>query len=180
MIYKGKTVVLKDGRVAVLRSPKDEDAEGLLKFLQICAVETEFILRNADECGLTLETEKQFILNAVSSPEIMMITAFIDGEVVGNCQFSFKNLEKVKHRAGIAIGTLKKCWGSGLGAELMTALCEEAKNCGIEQMELEYIDGNIRAEKFYKKMGFTEFARRPDAVRIGGVSHSDVWMLRRL
>ena len=48
------------------------------------------------------------------------------------------------------------------------------------QMELEYIDGNIRAEKFYKKMGFTEFARRPDAVRIGGVSRSDVWMLRRL
>ena len=77
MIYKGKTVVLKDGRVAVLRSPKAEDAEGLLKFLQICAVETEFILRNADECGLTLEAEKQFILNAVSSPEIMMITAFI-------------------------------------------------------------------------------------------------------
>lgn len=32
MIYKGKTVVLKDGRVAVLRSPKAEDAEGLLKF----------------------------------------------------------------------------------------------------------------------------------------------------
>ena len=69
-------------------------------------------------------------------------------------EFNIRNLEKVKHRAGIAIGTLKKCWGSGLGAELMTALCEEAKNCGIEQMELEYIDGNIRAEKFYKKMGF--------------------------
>lgn len=180
MIYAGKTAVLNDGRLVELRTPSVDDAAELLLFLQKCASETEFILRDADECGLTLETEKAFITDAVASPCVMMIAAFIDGEVVGNCQFSYRNLRKVKHRAGLAIGTLKKCWGSGLGTILMGTMLNEAKKCGIETMELEYIDGNIRAEKFYKKMGFTEFARRPDAVRINGISHSDVWMRRKL
>ena len=42
---------LKDGRRAVLRSPRDEDIPGVLDYLYVSAGETEFILRYPEECG---------------------------------------------------------------------------------------------------------------------------------
>ena len=51
MIIKDTEFVLKDGRKALLRSPKDEDIQGVLDYLYISAGETEFILRYPEECG---------------------------------------------------------------------------------------------------------------------------------
>lgn len=42
---------LKDGRKALLRSPKEEDIEGVLEYLTVSAGETEFILRYSEECS---------------------------------------------------------------------------------------------------------------------------------
>ncbi len=42
---------LKDGRKALLRSPKEEDVESTLEYLRVSAGETEFILRCPEECG---------------------------------------------------------------------------------------------------------------------------------
>ena len=52
--------VLKDGRKAVIRSPKtDSDINGLIEYLNASAAETEFILRYPEECSkYTFEKEK--------------------------------------------------------------------------------------------------------------------------
>ena len=42
---------LKDGRRAVIRSPRDEDIPGMLDYLLITAGETEFLMRYPEECG---------------------------------------------------------------------------------------------------------------------------------
>ena len=41
---------LKDGRSAVLRSPREEDIPGMLDYLRASAGETEFIIRYPEEC----------------------------------------------------------------------------------------------------------------------------------
>ena len=51
MIIREIEFVLKDGRKALLRSPRDEDIPGMLDYLYISAGETEFILRYPEECG---------------------------------------------------------------------------------------------------------------------------------
>ena len=59
MIIKDIDFTLKDGRHAIIRSPKDEDIQGMLDYLYISAGETEFILRYPEECGkYTPEGEK--------------------------------------------------------------------------------------------------------------------------
>ena len=66
---------LKDGRKAVLRSPKDEDIEGMLEYLYVSAGETEFILRYPEECSkYTPEGEKALFerVNA-SDNEAMLV-----------------------------------------------------------------------------------------------------------
>jgi len=50
---------LKDGRQALIRSPRDEDIQGMLDYLYISSGETEFILRYPEECTkYTAEGEK--------------------------------------------------------------------------------------------------------------------------
>lgn len=50
---------MKDGRKALIRSPK-EDIQGMLDYLVISAEETDFILRYPEECAkYTYEKEKQ-------------------------------------------------------------------------------------------------------------------------
>ena len=51
MIIRDIRFTLKDGREALLRSPKDEDIRGVLDYLYKSAGETEFILRYPEECG---------------------------------------------------------------------------------------------------------------------------------
>ena len=45
MIIQEFEYILKDGRKALIRSPRDEDIPGMLDYLYISSGETEFILR---------------------------------------------------------------------------------------------------------------------------------------
>ena len=59
MIIKDIEYKLKDGRNALIRSPQDEDIQGMLEYLYISAGETDFILRYPEECNkYTVEGEK--------------------------------------------------------------------------------------------------------------------------
>ena len=50
---------LRDGRKALIRSPRDEDIPGMLDYLYVSSGETEYILRYPEECGkYTPEGEK--------------------------------------------------------------------------------------------------------------------------
>ena len=57
MIIDEKTIVLKDGRTCLLRSPQTNDAQQMLDYLQIIARETIFILRYPEDPMPSLEEE---------------------------------------------------------------------------------------------------------------------------
>lgn len=60
---------LKDGRRALLCSPKEEHAESTLEYLKISAAETEFILRYPEECGSILwRARRSFSSKEMSLP----------------------------------------------------------------------------------------------------------------
>lgn len=182
MLYNEKSVILKDGREILLKTAEIEDAGKLLDFLIKCSSETDYILRNESESrAMSLESEIDFIKNARNSDSTMMISCYFDGKIIGNCSFNYVPLSKVRHRATVAIGILKDFWGVGLGTVMMNELFVEAKKCGIEIMQLEYVDGNERAAGLYQKCGFVKFAERPDAVKmLNGETRKDIWMMKYL
>lgn len=51
MKYEQKTVTLKNGKEVTLKTPTETDAEEVLRYLAICAAETEFVLRYEEECN---------------------------------------------------------------------------------------------------------------------------------
>lgn len=157
---------MKDGRKALIRSPREEDIPGMLDYLLLSAGETEFILRYPEECGkYTYEGEKALFERLNASQEDAMLVCIVDGKVAGSCQITFNQHLKTRHRASVAIALLREFWGQGIGTRLFQEMIGIAqRHGGILQMELEFIEGNDRARYLYEKMGFRIAGVRPNAI----------------
>ena len=91
MIINDIEFTMKDGRKALIRSPRDEDIQGMLDYLYISAGETEFILRYPEECGkYTYEGEKALFDRINASDTEAMLVCIVDGKVAGTCQIAWK------------------------------------------------------------------------------------------
>lgn len=168
MVIDDVKFLLKDGREAVLRSPREEDVESTLEYLYVSAGETEFILRYPEECGkYTAEGERKMFEQKNASPNEAMLMCVVDGRVIGNCEISFYRGIKTKHRATVAIALISEFWNQGIGTKMfeeMIRLAEAREE--VTQMELEFVEGNSRARYLYEKMGFRIAGVHPNAIRL--------------
>ncbi len=183
MIIQDIAFTLKDGRKALIRSPKDEDIQGMLDYLYVSAGETEFILRYPEECSkYTPEGEKALFERVNASPREAMLVCLVEGKVAGNCQVAWSSGIKTRHRASVAIALLKEYWNQGIGTRLfreMIRIAEENEN--ILQMELEFVEGNTRARALYEKMGFRIAGIKPNAIRLkDGKLLNEYYMVREI
>lgn len=162
MIFEEKTIILKDGRTAILKSPCVEDAEKLLNYIKKSCSETDFLARYPEEWTTTIGQEEAWVNRLRSAPDTLGITCYVDGEDAGNCEISFRGDMKVSHRATIANAILKDYWNLGIGSAMFEELVSAAQNRGTEIMELEFIEGNDRARHLYEKFGFRVVCERPN------------------
>ena len=183
MIIQEFEFTLKDGRKALIRSPKDEDIQGVLDYLYISAGETEFILRYPEECGkYTPEGEKALFDRINASENEAMLVCLVEGKVAGNCQIGWKTGIKTRHRAAVAIALLREYWNQGIGTRLFQEMIRIAEaNENILQMELEFVEGNTRARALYEKMGFRITGLTPNAIRLrDGTLLNEYAMIREI
>lgn len=174
---------LRDGREALLRSPKEEDVESTLEYLVVSAGETDFILRYPEECGkYTPEGEKKLFEQKNESSNEAMIMCVVDGKVVGNCEISFFKGMKTKHRASIGIALISEFWNQGIGTKMFEEMIHLAENReDVLQIELEFVEGNARARHLYEKMGFRITGVRPNAIRLkDGTLLNEYTMIREI
>lgn len=174
---------MKDGRKALIRSPREEDIPGMLEYLFLSAGETEFILRYPEECSqYTYEGEKALFERLNASQEDAMLVCIVDGKVAGSCQISFHQRLKTKHRASVAITLLREVWNQGIGTRMFLEMIRIAEQFGgILQMELEFVEGNDRARHLYEKMGFRIAGVRPNAIRLkNGTLLNEYIMIREM
>lgn len=157
-----KTVILKDGRTAALRSGTEDDGKEVYELFMLTHAETDFLLSYPDENSLTAEQEAEFLKDKAESENEIEILAVVDGTVVG-----FAGIEavgrkyKVRHRADFGISVLKKYWGLGIGRALTEACIECAKKAGYAQLELTAVADNANALSLYESVEFAEFGRNP-------------------
>ena len=181
MIFEDKPITLKDGRTAILKSPCVEDAEKLLNYIKTSCGETEYLARYPEEWNTTVEQEEAWVNRLRSSPDTLGITCYIDGEVAGNCEISFRGGMKTSHRATIAIAILKDYWNLGIGSAMFEELVAAAQNRGTEIMELEFIEGNDRARHLYEKFGFRVISEKPNAFKLkDGTYRNEFYMQKYL
>ncbi len=168
MVIKDVWFRLKDGREALLRSPKEEDIESTLEYLMVSAGETEYIVRYPEECSkYTAEGEKVLFEQKNKSPDAAMVMCIVDGKVAGNCEIVFSKNIKTRHRASIAIALISEFWNQGIGTKMLQEMIRLAgEREHVTQIELDVVEGNSRARHLYEKMGFRITGVRPNAIRL--------------
>ena len=181
MLYPTTTITLKNGRQAIFRSPRKEDAAELLNYLRQTAEETDYVLRYPDEITMTLEQEETFIERINQSENNYMIICLVDGKHAGNCSMQFHDKRKVRHRGEVAIALMKEFWGMGISTFMFEEMIRIARECGKTQLELGMVDGNERGLALYRKMGFREYGRLPNAFhQKDGTMRDEILMVRDL
>ena len=167
MLFQDKQIKLKDGRTALLRSPREEDARQLLDLMWTVSGETDFLIRYPEEWDLTEEQERAWIHNVRESEDVCVIVCEVDGDLAGNCEVRFHKNIKLRHRGSIGIVLLRRFWGLGIGTAMFREMIRLGElREGILQLELEFVEGNTRAQALYEKMGFRVTGFRPNAFRL--------------
>ena len=180
MIVKERRLQL-GGHELLLRCAREEDAQRLIDYLKTTSVETRFLIREPDEVTMTQEDERRFIRRQNESASDVMLLAFYDGEFAGNASLMGMGPSRYRHRAGVAIALYQAYTGLGIGRAMIEALLAIAKECGIEQVELEVVADNERAIALYKKLGFEVYGTMPRNMKYRDGTYADVyWMMKRL
>ena len=168
MIFEDKKIILKDGKTAILKTPCIEDAEKMLNYIKQSCGETDFLARYPEEWdGMTVESEERWVNNIRNSQNTLAIACYINDEIAGNCEISFRGGIKTSHRATVAIAILKEYWNIGIGSAMFAELISAAESRPeTEIVELEFVEGNDRAKALYEKYGFKIVGERPNAFKL--------------
>lgn len=182
MQYSKRQIVLRDGRLCVIRNPGGADAAAILNHLIRTSGETEYMLRGAEEITMTEEQEQIYLEEQERDPLALMICGEVDGTIVANAGiYPAASLRRTRHRAEFGISIRREYWGLGIGSALLGAILEAAGNAGYAQAELEVVAENTRAQALYRRFGFETYGVRPDTFRYeDGHTAAAYLMLRTL
>jgi len=158
----------------VLRTPEERDAQAMLELMTGCYDETEFLSCEPDEFRVSVEEEIAFLRRHERAERACMISAFVDGALVGNVRIGEAgSTRKVRHRAVLGISVRKAYWGRGVGGMLMDAAINTAQSAGYKQIELEVASDNERAIRLYERFGFEVCGRLPCALKRSDGTYAD-------
>lgn len=116
---------------------------------------------------------KNFIQNSWSD-RTNVHYAIEDGEYAGT--ISLKNINVIDRTAEYAIVTRKKFWGTGVAKEATSQIITYGFNTlNLEKIYLNVLSTNIRANKFYEKMGFKFEGTFKHHVFINGIYRDLNW-----
>lgn len=178
MQFEEKTLTLRNGKLCTLRPALPEDAEAMIEYLKTVSGETPFLSCYPDEVTGTVESERKFLEHMLEDGRSLMMNAYVDGRLAGNCGLSpVGDKRRVRHRASLGIAQKQAYCGLGIGTAMMDRVFALAGEAGYTQIELEAADGNSGALRFYKLYGFLEIGRHPDALRYDDGTCRDVILM---
>lgn len=172
-----REIKLHSGKVLILREPLVEDAEGMIKYLNIVGGESDNLLFGKDEFHLSVEQEAEHIRRVREDPNTMMVIGLIDNAIVSIAQISCPNRKRISHNSEISISVKKEYWKNGIGSAVMEELIKFAKeNDHIKNVSLGVKASNVNAIKMYEKFGFVKVGMHKDYFNINGNFDDDIIM----
>lgn len=117
-------------------------------------------------------TDHQFVLGYFSKT----------GRLLGIMALNRYEPVKRQHRSYLwGVYLNEEIRGQGIAGQLLTEVIAEARAMdGLERIILTVSNHAKGALKLYKKAGFTEFGREPDAARTGDIQMDEIYMLLEL
>jgi len=138
------------GKHVTLRPMKLSDAPNYVKWFN----DQDVIKYLSVEELSNIESERKYIRKVLRDKKVMpfsIITA--DKKHIGSFRLTLNQINK-NVNFGLIIGD-KKEWGKGYGEECLLLACDYVfEKLKFHRFDLEVVDGNSRAIKLYKKIGF--------------------------
>ena len=104
---------------------------------------------------------------------------FDAGEAVGMASLLPQHRTQTRHRGEIGGFYVRRdAQGRGAADLLLAALIAAGQEAGVWQLELHVAESNARAIAFYRRHGFAEAGRIPNATLAGGVPGTDLLLIR--
>jgi RimJ/RimL family protein N-acetyltransferase len=148
-----KQFTTKDNRTVWLRPAVEDDAEAIIRAVDMVAREGRYFLRSRFEHGV--EQERAFLTQTAEQGNLFLL-ALLDDLLVGWVTLFRAPHEFRRHTAELGIGVLRAYRGIGIGEVLMDQALRWAAGQGIEKVTLGVRAGNERAQALYHKLGFVE------------------------
>jgi len=115
-----------------------------------------------------IESTKEFILSNIKN-NVPQFIALKEDDVIGWCDISPLRGDGFTHCGRLGMGVLKDYRRQGIGTKLMERTIIEAKERGIERIELEVYASNTPAINLYEKRGFNHEGVKRRARKLDGV-----------
>lgn len=171
-----KKMKLKNGQELLLREPIADDAENMVKYLNVVGGESDNLLFGKNEFHLSVDKEKEYINNLKDNENDLMLIGIIDNNIACIGQIRSLGRKRIAHNSEVAISVKKDYWGIGIGNAVMNELIQFAKNNNIKSISLGVKATNNKAFNLYKKCGFEEIGRHKNYFNVNGVFDDEILM----
>ena len=151
----------------IIREPKMEDAKLLLDYFNELMEEKTYLIYTEK---LTLREEKEWLRNVLErmkKNQMIFLLAEADGRVIGTVRME-RRKGREEHLVDFGIAVSKDYRGRGIGKMLWNACYKRAKKLWgneVKYIVLHVFENNDIAQNFYRRLGFKEVARIPNAVK---------------
>lgn len=169
----------KDGRTILMRSPRWDDLDGLLDFIN-SLVREEAPINKISEISRSEQIE--FLARRLSNIEngrIIQLVAEEDGKIVGNADVT-KLSGRESHVGTLGVAVRFDSRRVGIATKLIETLMYEAKKQGLKMILLAVYENNLPALALYRRLGFKEVGRTPSGIRWKGKYIDDIRMAKEL
>lgn len=167
-----EAVSLRDGRKVTIRPARIEDAESLIRNVNLVGSEEVYIMLDRVE---DLEAERRW-LEAFDGRRTVLFVADSAGEIVGSADCHGGTYPKTQHVGDVGIA-IRDGWREvGLGRLLMGRVLEWMRARGFKKAELAVFATNARARRLYESLGFRDEGARRRHVLIRGTYEDELLM----
>jgi ribosomal protein S18 acetylase RimI-like enzyme len=153
----------------MIRQISQDDIESLHSCLDNVARERKYL--GFTQAAPIDETRKSFVEDMERG--VIRLIALDDSKVVGWCHVRPDRWEGFTHAGWLGMGVLKEYRHLGIGSALLYQTLAEARNRGLERVELSVFASNLTAIHLYEKFKFEVEGRKRRARKIDG-SYDDI------
>lgn len=165
----------------IFRFPKKSDLKDVLRFVNKCRKETEYLAMTKKE---TLKSERKWLYETIEGNkkgEKVMLVAEVEGKIIGNSTVEQSNKDRKKHTGSFGIMFLQKYTGYGLGPMLAKEVFKLVKkNTEMWLIESEHHEKNKPSAGLHKKLGFRKVGIFPKYIQNNNGSYSGRVVLYKL
>lgn len=153
-MIEGNEIILKDGRKLYIAEGEPEDADAMIRYLNLVGGETDFLTFGANEFWLSIEEEAAFIRPVREKEKDVFLKGIVSGQIVSSLSLLRVDRQRIQHVGELGISVLRDYWGLGIGKIMCEDAARLAKERGITKINLKVREDNERAIRLYEALGY--------------------------